>query len=110
MKIGVHLVGVHRSSRGDQPCKLVGGQRSLARECCRKIVEQRLHGFSQWYVGLVRKLQHAIDRLLDGRVTSAVNQLGVFINEVEAMIANGLISADDGSSIIATAQWAADNV
>jgi len=58
---------------------------------------------------LTKKLEGALDRLLEGNPPTAANKLNAFINQVGDFIATGLISEEIGESMVATARWAIDN-
>jgi hypothetical protein len=49
---------------------------------------------------LVAKLEGAIAQLEQGNVRPAVNKLGAFVNQVEAFLQDGTLSADVGQSLI----------
>lgn len=53
--------------------------------------------------GLRAKLLQIRDHLAAGRANAARNQLTAFVNQVEAMIADGRLSADDGAALLADA-------
>jgi uncharacterized membrane protein len=53
--------------------------------------------------GLDAKLDRIREHLEAGRAHAARNQLEAFVNQVEAMMADGRLSADDGSALLAAA-------
>jgi probable HAF family extracellular repeat protein len=53
---------------------------------------------------LTAKLEAAIQQLDRGNTRAAANQLTAFINQVESLIAEGLLSAEDGEPLIEAAR------
>jgi hypothetical protein len=53
--------------------------------------------------GLRAKLRQIREHLEAGRVNAARHQLAAFVSQVEAMIADGRLSADDGAALLADA-------
>jgi hypothetical protein len=52
---------------------------------------------------LTSKLQQAKAKIQQGQITAAVSLLNAFINQVNSLIADGLLSAADGALLIAAA-------
>jgi hypothetical protein len=50
---------------------------------------------------LTTKLDHALEQFQLGQINTAVNVLNAFINQVQAFIAEGILSAANGNSLIA---------
>ena len=59
---------------------------------------------------LVSKLENTIKSLQKCNTNPAVNRLGAFINEVEAYVGSGKLTAADGSDLIAAAQAIIDAI
>lgn len=55
---------------------------------------------------LTTKLERALDSLARGNERAATNQIGAFINQVEALVRSGRITAEEGDALIAAAQEA----
>ena len=52
-----------------------------------------------------RRLDHTIELSVEkGNTTAAANQLNAFINQVEAFVAAGILTAEEGDALIATAK------
>ena len=49
---------------------------------------------------LIVKLNHAIDKLNAGQTTTACNQLTAFVNEVNAYVATGVLTAAEANSLL----------
>jgi hypothetical protein len=49
---------------------------------------------------LIVKLEAALQKLEQGQPRPAVNQLGAFINEVESLIDEGVLTPEEGQSLI----------
>jgi ribosomal protein S20 len=50
------------------------------------------------------KLEAAQQSVEKGNTTAAANQLNAFINQVEAFVAAGILTAEEGDALIATAK------
>ena len=55
---------------------------------------------------LTVKLEHALARLADGRIRPCVNIINAFINEVNAHVRAGRLTAAQGQDMIDDAEWA----
>ncbi|HEU0299095.1 MAG TPA: DNA/RNA non-specific endonuclease [Longimicrobium sp.] len=56
------------------------------------------------------KLRAAQQQLAQGNGNAALNMLGAFVNEVEAMVASGRLSAAQGAALIAAAERIAESI
>jgi predicted extracellular nuclease len=54
------------------------------------------------------KLENTLDKLAKGQTKAAANQLGAFINEVEDFVAEGILTAEQGDSLIKAAALLVD--
>ncbi|HEX2076372.1 MAG TPA: DNA/RNA non-specific endonuclease [Longimicrobium sp.] len=61
-------------------------------------------------VSLNAKLRAAQQQLARGNGATALNQLGAFVNEVEAMVSSGRLSAAQGEALAAAAQRIAQSI
>ena len=59
---------------------------------------------------LLVKLDHALEHIGAGRTKTAINQLGAFINQVEALVRSGRLSESDGQTLIGAAQRVIDQL
>jgi photosystem II stability/assembly factor-like uncharacterized protein len=48
---------------------------------------------------LIKKLEHALDRLDDDRLKAAINALGAFSNQVDAFVRGGVLWPEDGQNL-----------
>ncbi len=58
--------------------------------------------------GLVVKLEHPIDRLNRGQIRPAVNQINAFINHVNDLIEEGVLTEEEGGPLAVEAQFIID--
>jgi len=61
-------------------------------------------------VSLIQKLESAIKKLEDGKDNSAYNMLQSFINHIEAFIKSGVLTSEEGQSLIDTARAVQDTL
>ncbi|HEY5731862.1 MAG TPA: ExeM/NucH family extracellular endonuclease [Anaerolineales bacterium] len=57
---------------------------------------------------LFAKLEHALEKLEEGKPGVAANQLGAFINQVEDFVSEGILTADQGDVLIQSASLLVD--
>ena len=55
---------------------------------------------------LTGKLEGALDALARGNDRAAVNKIGAFINQVDALVRSGRITAEEGNALVTAAQAA----
>jgi hypothetical protein len=60
--------------------------------------------------GLLDKLNAILEKIADGRVRPAANQLQAFINQVKGFVNAGVLTATDGQQLIDAAQAAIDQL
>jgi hypothetical protein len=59
---------------------------------------------------LVSKLQNAIDKIEDDKISPAIGSLNAFINQVNALIKSGAMSSSVGNELIAAVQSIIDSL
>ena len=57
---------------------------------------------------LTSKLENVLDKLAKGNSNAAANQLGAFINQVEDFVSEGILTAEQGESLIKSAMLLVD--
>jgi len=59
---------------------------------------------------LTSTLDAALKQVGSGKTTPAINQLGAFINKIEALVQSGKLSEDEGQALIDAAQAVIDQL